>query len=104
MSDTQEEIWADAFNACLKAGLLPREASLRADDALRIYEERWPGERTAKTVGGVYLDPVMMNRALTTLEVDRRFDAHLVLKSLYTAIRAAPEQRLVVWTPPPRGG
>jgi hypothetical protein len=102
---TKQEIWWDAFNSCTRAGLHSSTARTSADEMLMLYEERWPGVADAP-VSGHGLDPAVVLRAVSQLEVERRYDAVLVVKSLYEAIKEAQSkgEPLRAWAPPPRGG
>lgn len=103
MSSKHEEIWATAFNACLSGGHDVGEAYARAEDALRMYGDRWPIKYEPPVIGGI--DYPMLQRALAVLEHDGRMDAHKVLASLASKLAEAQEQgkKLVDWGPPMRG-
>lgn len=103
-SDPREEAWASAFNAYLSASLHPTAAREKADEALKLYEERWPSMKAVTFVGGG-VDVSMLSRAVSYLETENRFDACKVLKSLVEALTKAQAEgkRLTGWLPPPRG-
>lgn len=103
--DPREAIWADAFNSYLSARLHPTEARVKADEALAEYEGRWPASVAAPVVVAG-LDGAMLQRAIAQLDADGRWDAKLVLSSLFEAVMDAQVrgEKLAKWTPPPRGG
>lgn len=171
MSDPKERIWDKAYNAYLSAGLCPDEAVKQADHALKLYEERWPADRSViateehlrvlkehmsiardevigwatgsaqgrnfdgrqdaeavldsfvRAMDACFTDGVrapwypppaiaspgvdlqMLQRALSQLEVDGRWDALNVLKDLVHCLQEAQKrgERLRAWVPPSRG-
>jgi len=100
-----EEIWGKAYFAYLQAGLHCTAASVKADEAVDAYAERWPHSEAVATVPSGF-DLAMVGRAVAQLEADNRIDARLVLNSLLEALRTAQQhgERLTRWMPPPRGG
>jgi hypothetical protein len=105
VSDPREEIWGKAFYSYLATRIHPTEARMKADEALEEHESRWPAAVAAPVVVAG-LDGAMLQRAITQLNADGRWDAKLVLSSLFEAVMDAQVRgdKLSKWTPPPRGG
>jgi hypothetical protein len=102
---SKEELWWEAFNTCLSTGTMQEIAASGADSAVVLYEKRWPESALTSMIGSP-VDLGVLQRAVSQLAASNRFDAHLVMKALYDAIRAAMAkgEQLTSWTPPPRGG
>ena len=102
---SKEELWWDAFLAYTQTGMHESVAREHADDAVTAYEKRWPETALTSMIGSP-VDVGVLQRAISQLDAGNRHDAHLVVKSLYDAIRKAMAEgkQLTSWTPPPRGG
>ena len=102
---SKEELWWDAFLAYTQTGMHESVAREHADDAVAAYEKRWPESALTSMIGSP-VDLGVIQRAISHLGAASRIDAHLVMSSLYDAIRKAMAdgKQLTSWTPPPRGG
>jgi hypothetical protein len=104
--EIEEEIWSGAFFSGLASGFTAGSSVQRADEALALYKKRWP--KSTRTPGGSGyaasgsgLSSRVMTRVCEQLKADTRWDALLVVESLFEAIKAGESLK---WSPPPRGG
>lgn len=106
MIDESRQVWLHAFNVALSSGRGVEFATIDAEKAVEAYDKRWNTDQArVESLSGGTLDGMVIQRALERLKADGRWEALLVLTSLYEALKEsqATGQRLVEWTPPPRG-